>query len=251
MQRSLIHAAILVLNLSLATAAWARRRRAQAFDCVQVPGRAGFGCSLYVVDGANQIYRLSADDGGVQQTWPARRSAPNGLRRRAALSDDHNGSIYALDPQTGIVEDTFAAPDKQAAGLAYADGVLFVLERKTKTIYKVTPDDGTILATCPVPDRQCEALAWDGKYLWTANRVRNEIYMHEPKSGAVLNILDALARTSPRPGVYSGSFGRTTSRRASCTRSPPTMNLIIAFEPRGSGANSTERLCFGPGRYGT
>jgi transglutaminase-like putative cysteine protease len=202
MQRSLIHAAILVLNLSLATAAWAAPgdvRKAFDLPCKYPAGLASDGASLYVVDWREpKIYRLSADDGGVQQTWPAPTLKPRGLAYgggRLYISDDHNGSIYALDPQTGIVEDTFAAPNKQAAGLAYADGVLYVLEHKTKTIYKVTPDDGTILATCPVPDRQCEALAWDGKYLWTANRVRNEIYMLEPESGAVLNILDA-------PGPY-------------------------------------------------
>jgi len=69
---------------------------------------------------------------------------------RLYVSDDRTGWVFALNLASGIIERSFEAPDKSAAGLTFADGALFVLAGGK--IYKVLPDDGTILAFVPAPD---------------------------------------------------------------------------------------------------
>ncbi len=128
-------------------------------------------------------------------TWPTPRQTVNLTVIVFVVAGVVGAYIFAWDFDTGVVEWAFQAPKERAAGLAWADGALFILERATSRIYKVIPEDGTILANIPVPEKTCEGMTYDGRYLWIADRTKDEIYMVDPKTGKVLGVLDA-------PGPY-------------------------------------------------
>jgi transglutaminase-like putative cysteine protease/sugar lactone lactonase YvrE len=180
-----------------------------SFDapCKYPAGLTTDGQRLYVADWREaKIFELNATGGEVLRSWDAPTLKPHGLafgrgkevggaqaNELLFVSDDHTGWIYGLNLETGVVETTFEAPASRAAGLAFADGTLFILA--SGKIYQVLPEDGTILRYYDVPDRSCRCLAYDGRYLWVSNRIKDEFYMLDPGSGKVLGIVQA-------PGPY-------------------------------------------------
>src|SRR3954463_15051493 len=55
--------------------------------------------------------------------------------------------IQKIDPQTGDVLATIPTPDGGGAGLAWAEGTLWVGQHRNRRIHQVDPETGTILRT--------------------------------------------------------------------------------------------------------
>ncbi len=158
------------------------------------------GEHLYAADWRHAAIYQVTPDGQVVRSWDAPTLMPHGLTWNDGLlyvCDDHTGGVYALDLETGVVENTFQAPNSKATGLAFAEETLFILAGGK--IYEVIPEDGTILGYFSAPTSGCRCLAYDGKYLWVADREADEIYMLDAEREKVVGILDA-------PGPYAAGI---------------------------------------------
>jgi glutamine cyclotransferase len=116
--------------------------------------------------------------------------------------------IQKVDPQTGKVLNTIPTPEGGAAGMAWAEGSLWVGQYRGRKIHQVDPNTGAILRTIEAT-RFVTGVTWLGDELWhgTWQDDQSDLRRIDPKSGEVLEQIDM-----PKSLVVSGleSNGRDT-----------------------------------------
>jgi outer membrane protein assembly factor BamB len=96
--------------------------------------------------------------------------------------------ILKLDPDTGAVAATLAAPPGMPSGLSHAAGALWVGDHSGRCIRKLDPRTGRVLKTVQC-DRFVTGVTWSAGELWhgTDEEGRpSELRCVDPDSGAVL-----------------------------------------------------------------
>jgi len=111
-------------------------------------------------------------------------------------SENYNGKIYKIDPETGNVMKTILAPSSSPSGLTWDGEYLWCADNRSDEIIQFSTDDGTTIRSFRSPANDTRGLTFDGKYLWVSDRLNDEIYMVEPETGSVLLITDS-------PGPYA------------------------------------------------
>ncbi|MBS0532469.1 MAG: PQQ-binding-like beta-propeller repeat protein [Proteobacteria bacterium] len=116
--------------------------------------------------------------------------------------------IQKVDPQSGKVLATIPAPEGGCAGMAWAEGSLWVGQHRSRKIHQVDPDTGAILRTIEAT-RYVTGVTWLGDELWhgTWQDDQSDLRRIDPKTGDVIEQIDM-----PKSLVVSGleSNGRDT-----------------------------------------
>lgn len=116
--------------------------------------------------------------------------------------------IQKIDPKSGVVIATVPTPEGGAAGMAWAEGSLWVGQHRNRKIHQVDPDTGAILRTIEAT-RFVTGVTWLGDELWhgTWENDQSDLRRIDPKTGDVLEQIDM-----PPGLVVSGleSNGRDT-----------------------------------------
>jgi len=108
--------------------------------------------------------------------------------------------IQKIDPDNGRVVSTIPTPPGGAAGLAWADGMLWVGQHRNRKIHQVNPETGEILSSIE-SDRFVTGVTWVDGELWhgTWEGDESELRQVNPRSGEVLQTL-----TMPNGTMVSG-----------------------------------------------
>jgi glutamine cyclotransferase len=118
------------------------------------------------------------------------------------------GRIQKVDPKSGRVLATIPTPEGGAAGMAWAEGALWVGQHRNRKIHQVDPETGKVLRTIEAT-RFVTGVTWLGDELWhgTWEDEQSDLRHIDPKTGDVLEQLDM-----PRGTIVSGleSNGRDT-----------------------------------------
>jgi glutamine cyclotransferase len=95
--------------------------------------------------------------------------------------------IQKVDPDSGKVIASIPTPEGGAAGMAWAEGSLWVGQHRNRKIHQVDPDTGAILRTIE-SNRFVTGVTWLGDELWHATWEddRSDLRRVDPKSGEVL-----------------------------------------------------------------
>jgi glutamine cyclotransferase len=99
--------------------------------------------------------------------------------------------IQKIDPRSGKVLKTIPAPAEGAAGMAWAEGSLWVGQHRNRKILQIDPETGAILRSIEAK-RQVTGVTWVEGELWhgTWENEQSDIRRIDPKTGAVLEQLD-------------------------------------------------------------
>jgi glutamine cyclotransferase len=99
--------------------------------------------------------------------------------------------IHKIDPETGRVLATIPAPGGAAAGLAWAEGTLWVGKYREKKIHQIDPETGAILCTIEA-SRFVTGVTWVDGELWhgTWEGDESDLRRVDPQTGDVLEQLD-------------------------------------------------------------
>jgi len=99
--------------------------------------------------------------------------------------------IQKVDPASGRVLSTIPTPDGGAAGMAWAEGTLWVGQHRNRKIHQVDPETGAILRTIET-NRFVTGVTWVEGELWhgTWENDQSELRRIDPNSGEVLEQLD-------------------------------------------------------------
>jgi sugar lactone lactonase YvrE len=101
------------------------------------------------------------------------------------------GTIHKIDPESGTIVATLpAAKNEQYAGLAWAEGTLWVALYGARKILQIDPDTGRVLRTIESP-RFVTGVTWVDGDLWhgTAEGDVSDVRRIDPDSGEVLETL--------------------------------------------------------------
>ncbi len=98
--------------------------------------------------------------------------------------------IQKIDPDTGDVVAKIPTPPGGAAGLAWADGMLWVGQHRNRKIHQVNPETGEILGSIE-SNRFVTGVTWVEGELWHATWQDDESDLRhvDHRSGEVLEIL--------------------------------------------------------------
>lgn len=159
------------------------------------------------------LYRLNRETGRVKREIPMQGSimdiATDGKRLFAVESNwTAGGSIYELDPETGaIIGKMMNSPSIEkgsgANGIAYANGMLYILSGMRGILYEVDPDSGKVLKSVQTPERWLTGLAYDGEHLVAGSRTA--LFLLDPQSGAVVRKVPVNYRLRS-VGYYAGEY---------------------------------------------
>jgi glutamine cyclotransferase len=99
--------------------------------------------------------------------------------------------IQKIDPKSGKVLKTIPAPPEGAAGMAWAEGSLWVGQHRNKKILQLDPETGNILRAIECK-RMVTGVTWVDGELWhgTWEEEQSDIRRIDPKTGEVLERLD-------------------------------------------------------------
>ena len=99
--------------------------------------------------------------------------------------------IQKVDPQSGSVVSSIPTPGDGAAGLAWAEGSLWVGQHRNRKIHQVDPTSGKILRTIN-STRFVTGVTWVGKELWhgTWEGEKSDLRRVDPLSGEVLELIE-------------------------------------------------------------
>jgi glutamine cyclotransferase len=118
------------------------------------------------------------------------------------------GRIQKVDPKSGRVLATIPTPEGGAAGMAWAEGALWVGQHRNRKIHQVDPETGKVLRTIEAT-RFVTGVTWLGDELWhgTWEDEQSDLRRIDPKTGDVLEQIDMPPNT-----IVSGleSNGRDT-----------------------------------------
>lgn len=116
--------------------------------------------------------------------------------------------IQKVDPASGAVVATIPTPEGGAAGMAWAEGSLWVGQHRNRKIHQVDPETGAILRTIE-SNRFVTGVTWLGDELWHATweAEQSELRHIDSRTGEVLEQINM-----PPSMVVSGleSNGRDT-----------------------------------------
>lgn len=132
-----------------------------------------------------------------------------------------NGSIQKVDPASGRIVSTIPAPgDGDAAGLAWAEGALWVGQYRGRKIHQIDPQTGAILRTIE-SNRFVTGVTWLGSELWhgTLENERSELRHVDATTGEVLESIElpegvavSGLESDGRDQFYCGGANRTVVR---------------------------------------
>lgn len=99
--------------------------------------------------------------------------------------------IQKIDPSNGRVIATIPAPEGGAAGMAWAEGSLWVGQYRAKKIHQIDPETGAIIRTIE-SKRFVTGVTWVNDELWhgTWEDEQSDLRRIDPKSGEVLEQLN-------------------------------------------------------------
>ena len=99
--------------------------------------------------------------------------------------------IQKVDPQSGNIVSSIPTPGDGAAGLAWAEGSLWVGQHRDRKIHQIDPTSGKILRTIE-SNRFVTGVTWAGKELWhgTWEDERSDLRRVDPLSGEVLELIE-------------------------------------------------------------
>lgn len=105
--------------------------------------------------------------------------------------------IQKVDPESGRVLATIPTPAGGAAGMAWAEGTLWVGQHRNRKIHQVDPETGAILRTIE-SNRFVTGVTWLGDELWhaTLEADQSELRRIDPQSGEVIEQIDMPAGIS-------------------------------------------------------
>ncbi|RYY75119.1 MAG: glutamine cyclotransferase [Gammaproteobacteria bacterium] len=108
--------------------------------------------------------------------------------------------IQKINPDTGKVVSSIPTPPGGAAGMAWAEGFLWVAQHRNRKIHKVNPENGEILSSID-SNRFVTGVSWVDGELWHATWENDESELRQvnPNSGEVLQSL-----TMPKGTMVSG-----------------------------------------------
>lgn len=112
----------------------------------------------------------------------------NGLAHDGAnlwCAEGRDDRIYRLDPETGSVSASFAAPSAVAFGLAYGAGYLWYVDGNSRWFFKIDPATGSVAASFYKNVYKPYGLAHDGQYLW------HSCSLTGPGSTSILRLTEA------------------------------------------------------------
>lgn len=99
--------------------------------------------------------------------------------------------IQKIDPETGQVLGTIPTPNGGGAGMAWAEGTLWVGQHRNRKIHQVDPETGAVLRTIE-SNRFVTGVTWLGDELWHGTWEADESQLRriDPRSGEVLEQID-------------------------------------------------------------
>ncbi len=103
-----------------------------------------------------------------------------------------DGRIQKVDPRTGKVLSTIAAPGgERTSGLAWAEGSLWVGAYQDRKIHQIDPATGEVLRTLD-SNRYVTGVTWVDGELWhgTWENDESELRRVEPRTGEVLETVE-------------------------------------------------------------
>ena len=102
-----------------------------------------------------------------------------------------DGGIQKIDAKTGKVLSVIPAPEGGAAGMAWAEGSLWVGQYRARKIHQVDPDTGKILRSID-SNRFVTGVTWLDGELWhgTWENEQSELRRLDAESGAVLERIE-------------------------------------------------------------
>ena len=123
--------------------------------------------------------------------------------------------IQKIDPKSGKVLKTIPAPAEGAAGMAWAEGSLWVGQHQNKKILQIDPETGNILRSIEAK-RRVTGVTWVDGDLWhgTWEDEQSDIRRIDPKTGEVLEELDM------PPGVIVSGLEADGADRFYCGGGP-------------------------------
>ena len=97
------------------------------------------------------------------------------------------GVIHEIEPHTGRVLRTIAVQAEHPAGLAWAEGTLWLGDHRARTIQQIDPHSGAVLRTIR-SDRFVTGVSWVDGELWhgTWESSESELRRIDPQRGDVL-----------------------------------------------------------------
>ena len=99
--------------------------------------------------------------------------------------------IQKIDPDSGRVIATIPVPEGGAAGMAWAEGTLWVGQHRNRKIHQVDPQTGAILRTIEA-SRFVTGVTWAGDELWhgTWEGEQSDLRHINSKTGEILEQID-------------------------------------------------------------
>lgn len=130
----------------------------------------GWGDGL-VWQAGDEIRGIDPTSGSVERSFaaPGYGSKSTAFVDGSLLVTDTLGRRYTVDPDSGDVGGETRYPT-EISGATWAAGALWLLEFQTGTAYEVAPDSGTVRTRVDVPAEFPRGLAHDGQRFWTAER---------------------------------------------------------------------------------
>lgn len=164
------------------------------------------GSSIWVATG-DALNAVDPDTGNIVRVLNVQAQAGTAFDGKH-LFQIAGDRIQKIDPKSGTVIATVPTPEGGAAGMAWAEGSLWVGQHRNRKIHQVDPDTGAILRTIEAT-RFVTGVTWLGDELWhgTWQDDQSDLRRIDPKTGDVLEQIDMA------PGVVvSGleSNGRDT-----------------------------------------
>lgn len=167
-------------------------------DVTNVAGVSYDGTNVWVATG-DKLNAMDPASGKIRRSLdvPAHAGTAFNGRYLFQISGD---KIQKVDPDTGRVIATIPTPEGGAAGMAWAEGMLWVAQHRRRKIHQVDPETGAILRTID-SNRHVTGVTWVDGELWhgTWEDEQSEIRRIDPQSGEVIEQLDM-----PRGLIVSG-----------------------------------------------
>ncbi len=167
-------------------------------DVTNVAGVSYDGTNVWVATG-DKLNAMDPASGKIRRSLdvPAHAGTAFDGRYLFQISGD---KIQKVDPDTGRVINTIPTPEGGAAGMAWAEGMLWVAQHRRRKIHQVDPETGAILRTID-SNRHVTGVTWVDGELWhgTWEDEQSEIRRIDPQSGEVIEQLDM-----PRGLIVSG-----------------------------------------------
>jgi len=158
-------------------------------DVTNVAGVSYDGTNVWVATG-DRLNAMDPESGNMLRALdvPAHAGTAFDGRHLFQISGEH---IRKIDPDTGRVLATIPAPEGGAAGMAWAEGMLWVAQHRKRKIHQVDPETGAILRTID-SNRFVTGVTWVDGELWHATweDEQSEIRRVDPQSGDVLEQID-------------------------------------------------------------